>query len=60
MEILQPVVIDYFSTNSYLVNISYDYIWERHLAEKSWFKCIVYKTNNKYFKIITLYECFEK
>ena len=36
-----------------------DYMWQRHLAEKSRFKCVVYKTNNKYFKILTIYECFE-
>ena len=32
-----------------------DYIWQRHLAEKSCFKCIVYKTNNKYYEILTIY-----
>ena len=33
-----------------------DYTWQRHLAEKSRFKCIVYKTNNKYYEILTIYE----
>jgi len=37
-----------------------DYLWQRHLAEKRRFKCIVYKTNNKYFEILTIYECVEK
>ena len=32
----------------------------RHLAEKRRLKCIVYKTNNKYYKILTIYECVEK
>ena len=35
-----------------------DYTWQRHLAEKV--VLIVYKTNNKYFKILTIYECVEK
>ena len=37
-----------------------DYTWQRHLAEKSRFKCIAYKTNNKYYEILTIYECVEK
>ena len=28
-----------------------DYVWQR--VEKSRFKCIVYKTNNKYYEILT-------
>ena len=27
-----------------------DDTWQRHLAQKSPFKCIVYKTNSKYFQ----------
>ena len=37
-----------------------DYVWQRHLVEKSRFKCIVYKTNNKYYEILTIYKCVEK
>ena len=33
-----------------------DYTWQRHLAEKIRFKYIVYKTNNKYYEILTIYE----
>ena len=32
-----------------------DYMWQRHLVEKSCFKCIEYKTNNKYYEILTIY-----
>ena len=35
-------------------------IAETPIAEKSRFKCIVYKTNNKYYEILTLYDCVEK
>ena len=28
-----------------------DYTWQKHLVEK----CIVYKTNNKYYEILTIY-----
>ena len=27
-----------------------DYTWQRHLAEKCRLKCIVYKSNNKYYE----------
>ena len=37
-----------------------DYMWQRHLAEKNYFKSTVYLKNNKYYKILTIYECFEK
>jgi len=30
--------------------------WQRHLAKKNCVKCIVYKTNNKYYEILTIYE----
>ena len=33
-----------------------DYMWQRHLAEKSCFKFTVYKTNNKYYEILAIYE----
>ena len=31
-----------------------DFTWQIQLAEKSRFKCIVCKTNNKYYEILTL------
>ena len=34
----------------------HDYTWQRHLAEKRCFKCIVYKTNNIYYEILGIYE----
>ena len=37
-----------------------DYMWQRNLAEKRLLKCIVYKTNNTYYEILTIYECVEK
>ena len=37
-----------------------NYLRQRHLADKSRFKCIVHKTNNKYYEKLTLYECIEK
>jgi len=37
-----------------------DNTWQRHLAEKSCFKCIVYLTNKKYYEILTIYEGVEK
>ena len=37
-----------------------DYTWQRHLAEKTSFNVHVYKTNNKYYEILTLYECVKK
>ena len=37
-----------------------DYMWQRHLAEKNSFLQIIYKTNNKYYEILTLYESVEK
>ena len=37
-----------------------DYTWQRHLAEINRFKCIVHKTNSKYYEILTLYECVEE
>ena len=37
-----------------------DYMWQRHLAEKSRFKFTKYKPNNKYYEILTLYECAPK
>ena len=37
-----------------------DYTWQRHLAEKRFLKCIVYKTNNKYDEILAIYECVDK
>ena len=37
-----------------------DYAWQRHLVEKSCLKCILYKTNNKYYEILTIYECVKK
>ena len=37
-----------------------DNTWQRHLAEKRRLKCIVYKTNNKYYEILTIYEFVEK
>ena len=37
-----------------------DYTRERHLAEKRLLKRIVYQTNNKYYEILTIYECVEK
>ena len=36
-----------------------DYTWQRHLAKKSRFECIVNKTNYKYYEILTIYECVE-
>ena len=32
-----------------------DYTWQKHLAEKSRFKCTVYKTNNRCYEILTIY-----
>ena len=38
-----------------------DSTWKKHLSEKNRrFKCIVNKTNNKYYEILTTYECVEK
>ena len=36
-----------------------DYTWQRLLAEKSRFRCIVYKTNYNYYEISMKYE-YEK
>ena len=51
--------------NSWLPEVSAldalnDYAWQRHLVEKSCLKCILYKTNNKYYEILTIYECVKK
>ena len=37
-----------------------DYMLQSQMAEKSRFKWIVYKTNNKYYEISTIYEWVEK
>ena len=37
-----------------------NYTWQRHLAGKKRFECILYKTNNKYYEILTIDECVEK
>ena len=42
------------------LNALNDDTWQRHLAQKSPFKCIVYKTNNTYYEILTINECVEK
>ena len=35
-----------------------EFKWQRRLAEKSSFQCIVYKTEQKkYYEISTIYEC---
>ena len=42
------------------LNALNDYTWQGNLAEKSRFKCILYKTSNKYYEILTIYECVKK
>ena len=35
-----------------------DYTWQSHLVEV--LSALQYKTNNKHYEILTLYECVEK
>ena len=42
------------------LNALNDYMWQRHLVGKSRFNCVLYKTNNKNYEILTIYEYVEK
>ena len=43
--------------NVFALDALKEFKWQRRLAEKSSFQCIVYKTKNKYNEISTKYEC---